>query len=166
MDWEQLGAIGEIAGAIGVILSMLYLSRQITENTKFTKLSTHNETMSKFMDVMIANAQNRELSSVIVRGMKDPHSLDEVEMTMFAQRLAVYFMAWFNAHHQYSGGLLEREFWETCERDIAGVMRSPGYVFCWEQLKGSFTDDFVSCVEQIVKSDFADVPNYYPSTSV
>ena len=34
MNWEALGAIAELLGAIGVILTLLYLSRQIDNNSK------------------------------------------------------------------------------------------------------------------------------------
>ena len=89
----SIRALGEVAGAVGVILSMLYLSRQITENTRLTRQSTHNDTMSKFIDVMIANAQNKEISAIIIRGMQNPTDLDQAELTVFTQRIATYFMA-------------------------------------------------------------------------
>ena len=162
MDWDQLGVLGEVAGAVGVILSMLYLSRQITENTRLTRLSTHNDTMSKFIDVMIANAQNKEISAIIIRGMQNPTDLDQAELTVFTQRIATYFMAWFNTYYQYRGGLLDLEFWQTCERDIAGIMQYPGYQYCWLELKSTFTDDFIATVDAIAASESENAPRFYP----
>ena len=34
MNWEALGAISELLGAIGVVVTLLYLSRQINRNSK------------------------------------------------------------------------------------------------------------------------------------
>ena len=34
MNWEALGAMAELLGAIGVIVTLLYLSRQISHNSK------------------------------------------------------------------------------------------------------------------------------------
>ena len=34
MNWEALGALAELLGAIGVIATLLYLSRQINHNSK------------------------------------------------------------------------------------------------------------------------------------
>ena len=34
MNWESIGAIGEVLGAIGVIATLLYLSVQIRQNTR------------------------------------------------------------------------------------------------------------------------------------
>ena len=34
MDWDALGAIAELAGALGVIASLIYLGTQIRHNTR------------------------------------------------------------------------------------------------------------------------------------
>ncbi len=34
MNWDAIGAVGEIVGAAGVILSLVYLAAQIRHNTK------------------------------------------------------------------------------------------------------------------------------------
>ena len=36
MNWEAIGAIGEISGALAVVLTLLYLARQIQESRKAT----------------------------------------------------------------------------------------------------------------------------------
>ena len=99
---------------------------------------------------------------IIIRGMQNPNDLDQAELTVFTQRIAAYFMAWFNTHYQYRGGLLDLEFWQTCERDIAGVMQYPGYQYCWLQLKSTFTDDFIATVDAIAASGSENAPSFYP----
>ena len=36
MTWDAVGAIAELLGALGVILTLLYLSKQIENNSKLT----------------------------------------------------------------------------------------------------------------------------------
>lgn len=36
MNWEAIGAIGEVSGALAVVLTLLYLARQISESRKAT----------------------------------------------------------------------------------------------------------------------------------
>jgi hypothetical protein len=38
MDWEAIGAIGEIIGAVAVLLTIVYLADQIKQNTKAATL--------------------------------------------------------------------------------------------------------------------------------
>ena len=44
VNWEVIAALGEVAGALAVIASLLYLSRQIGQNTKEMRIATHAET--------------------------------------------------------------------------------------------------------------------------
>ena len=34
MTWTELGALGEVLGAIAVVVSLVYLSRQVRQNTQ------------------------------------------------------------------------------------------------------------------------------------
>ncbi len=34
MNWDAIGAIAELLGAIGVIASLVYLARQMSQNTR------------------------------------------------------------------------------------------------------------------------------------
>ena len=40
MNWEAIGAVGELLGAIGVIVTLGYLAVQIRQNTRATGAST------------------------------------------------------------------------------------------------------------------------------
>ena len=40
MNWEAIGATGEIIGAVGVIVTLVYLAIQIRQNTASLKSST------------------------------------------------------------------------------------------------------------------------------
>jgi hypothetical protein len=40
MDWSAIGAIAEIIGAAGVVVSLMYLAYQVRQNTRATKAGT------------------------------------------------------------------------------------------------------------------------------
>jgi hypothetical protein len=53
MNWEAIGAIGEMGGAIGVIVTLIYLAGQLRQNTKALKSASYehwNEISSFFTD--------------------------------------------------------------------------------------------------------------------
>ena len=37
MNWDAIGAIGEVVGAVGVIITLIYLAAQIRQNSKTTQ---------------------------------------------------------------------------------------------------------------------------------
>ena len=48
MNWDAIGAIGEVCGAIAVVITLVYLSRQLRENTKSIKLQSVESTFSEW----------------------------------------------------------------------------------------------------------------------
>jgi hypothetical protein len=48
MNWEAIGAIGEVAGAAGVIVTLAYLAIQIRLNTKVVNETATGETYRSF----------------------------------------------------------------------------------------------------------------------
>ena len=52
MNWDALGAMGEIAGAIAVIATLFFLARQLQVNTR--ELERNNE-YQKTMSVVTSN---------------------------------------------------------------------------------------------------------------
>ena len=53
MNWEAIGAVGEVLGAIAVIITLLYLTTQVRQNTR----SIHAQTVSQ-----VASEMQRNLS--------------------------------------------------------------------------------------------------------
>ena len=41
MNWEAIGAVGEVLGAVGVIATLGYLAVQIRQNTRTVKSSAY-----------------------------------------------------------------------------------------------------------------------------
>jgi hypothetical protein len=37
MNWDSVGAVGEIVGALAVLITLIYLSVQIRQNTKVAR---------------------------------------------------------------------------------------------------------------------------------
>jgi len=43
MNWDALGAIGEVAGALVVVVTLIYLSRQVRNSLRESRLSAVHE---------------------------------------------------------------------------------------------------------------------------
>ena len=82
MNWEALGAIGEIIGAAGVIATLAFLAFQIRQNSSLLKNNTrqleqnHQVAIAQAIaqsdaqsDPMLVVAQSDELSNIMHRGL-------------------------------------------------------------------------------------------------
>lgn len=51
MDWEAIGAVGEILGAAAVFLTLFYLANQIRQANEIARFSTFKDIMNLYGDV-------------------------------------------------------------------------------------------------------------------
>ena len=56
MNWDAIGAVGEISGAIAVVVTLIYLTVQIKQNSQQIRLASSqvatNSYSSRIMDVL------------------------------------------------------------------------------------------------------------------
>jgi hypothetical protein len=50
VNWDAIAAIGEILGAIGVIVSVVYLATQIRQNSRWLRATFDQGTAEKITD--------------------------------------------------------------------------------------------------------------------
>ena len=60
MDWNAVGAIGEVGGAIGVIVTLIYLAGQLRQNTRAMRSSTYQTYSGLAMNISDYLAENAE----------------------------------------------------------------------------------------------------------
>ena len=104
MNWEALGAISELLGAIGVVVTLLYLSRQINHNSRqlegSSTIAVHNYQRTLTEEV----AANPSLWATVRKANLDWVSLSEDERSL----ASLYF-------HQAeeNGGMTNRLYLQT-----------------------------------------------------
>ncbi len=79
MTLDQLANIGEIIGSIAVIVSIIYLARQIRTNTEAERTSTYQAVVSDFGALNNTMASTPELSYMFVQAMEDYHQMSSDE---------------------------------------------------------------------------------------
>lgn len=113
MHWDAIGAAGEVAGAIAVVATLFYLSRQISQNSAalgrsndYARASSIHGTNSLFAQVFSELARDEQLASIYQRALAG-ESLSEVENVRFIGFLNAYF-AWLEDLHTQA--LIELNF--------------------------------------------------------
>ena len=48
MNWEAIGSIGEVLGAVAVLVTLLYLAAQIKQTNKMARFDTTREIIAQF----------------------------------------------------------------------------------------------------------------------
>ena len=150
MNWEAIGAIGEVVGSIAVIVTLIYLATQIRQNTR----SVQSAAIDTTANVSIATRQSiytsAELSNIWNRGMADPKSLDDDERLRF--RLALHNVIWglWSQYEQAELTGVSGQVWQSTKPILRRIIGSPGGKWFWSGYKHEFAESFVQEVDGIV----------------
>ena len=106
MNWDAIGAVGELLGASAVLITLIYLAVQIRQNTSAVATATYESTMTGFNDINIVVAGNPALASVLDRGCQNPDSLSTEEVVQFNFLLRCYSNQWWKLFKLYERGSL------------------------------------------------------------
>ena len=114
MDWQAIGAIGEITGAFAVVLTLLYLAVQLKQNTgalRSTSWQAVQDAEQRF-DSLLVN--DPKLIALFLKGNTDGmDSLDTSERFQYFL-IAKQLVDQFQTHHyQYELGMIEEAWWQT-----------------------------------------------------
>ena len=81
MNWDALGAIGELVGALAVIVTLIYIAAQVRENTKSLKGFSVDSALNASLNVTSDLTGDAELGQLWASGMEAWDGLDERERT-------------------------------------------------------------------------------------
>jgi len=77
MNWETVSAVSELIGAIAVFISLIYLARQIRQNTVSTEAIGFQIWQSDSAAHWLAIAANRELGRDVAACLEDSRNISE-----------------------------------------------------------------------------------------
>ena len=142
MNWDAIGAVGEIIGAIAVVASLVFVGFQLRQNTTAMKLASTNDVMGDLEKKLDQVSGNEVLADLVFRGVPDPDSLsafDRYRFTLICQSTYFYFA---KTHYQYRSGTLEPEVWEAVHSQLTNFINSPGMAQYWKNHGHNFPKPF------------------------
>ena len=80
---EHLYYIGELAGVIVVIVSVIYLALQVRQNTQTIRTTNMHAMSGNINSAVDMITNSAEVADIYRRGSMDYDSLDDIEMVRF-----------------------------------------------------------------------------------
>jgi hypothetical protein len=145
MNWEAIGAIGEILGAIGVIATIGYLAIQIRQNTKTQQSAIAQATTASrtsWYDLVISDP---EIGDIWTKGHAEPDSLSGQEGPRFIWMISRIFSNLEEFYLQFQHGMLPEEQWLAYRRfGQTMLLENPVIADWWESGSTIFTPGFIA----------------------
>lgn len=147
MNWEAIGAVGEILGAIGVIATLGYLAVQIRQNTASNRQAAARSTVDSINRLNIVSVEQPDLLDLLTRGMANLAELDPREGARFhvlwMSSFIVYQQVFFHAER----GEIEPHLRNLIDSHMFEYLGTPGLGAWWEANSKRFSSKFVAYVD-------------------
>src|SRR5437867_5393127 len=128
MNWEMISAVGQMLGAVGVIISIIYLAAQIQNQNKESQRAAMNVLTTHWSDLNRTLVENPDLAALWLRALQSFDELDGTSKLRFGAHLG-RFMRNFRQSLSWRFGwnarraVMARIRANTCRR--RGVSRVP-----------------------------------------
>ena len=147
MNWETVGAAGEIIGAIAVIISIIYLALQVRQNTAALRSSATNAASEGAAKLYQTLCSDPDLAMIFVRGNATPDELEEAEM---ARYFSLWLMTMFklqNWYFQTQDRFMDDTLLSSWIKVVRPLSSLPGFRLFWNERKFIFSPQFQSYLE-------------------
>jgi hypothetical protein len=139
MNWDAIGAGAELAGAITVIITLIYLSIQLRQNSALQRstLATANRESTNQITGLLAG--DREALRVFWAGIDGRGKLEELDRRHFDAIISLYFEALLQSYQQgYEEGLARTDW----------MLSQTGIRQFWDEYHAMHEEGFVDFISQ------------------
>ena len=145
MNWEAIGVVAEIVGALAVVITLIYLSVQLRLGREATQAQSSYATIDMYESWRSHLIENAQLAGIVARANRGEPLTDE-EQIRVSDLMDDLFIAL--AVSQATGARTEALYDRSAEREYVRrtFSKNPGLAPFWEQ-----TRDYI----HIMGPDFA-----------
>lgn len=91
MNWEAIGAMGEVVGVIAVIVTLLFLSNQIRQSNKLGRAEAERDWFSTWHGLVREAMDSEESVELFRRGLCEYSSMTPNQRAVFSTRVLAMF---------------------------------------------------------------------------
>ena len=153
MNWDAVGAIGEIIGAAAVFLTLAYLALQIRQNTKAIQASAVDSSITEVNRIRQAVFESEELTGIFEDGCADPDNLRGNTKTRYRLLMHTILLAEANIHSQAVFAKLSESTWQTQKHVLTRIVATPGGRWFWKNYFQEFEESFRQEIDKILSEN-------------
>ena len=145
MNWDAIGATGEIGGAVAVVATLFYLAVQIRQNG----LQQRSENLRALTDEsnrIISVMYDLEVAGALVRSFADWETASAQDKNIASVFLLQYCQFVQNTFWMFESKAIDKTVYSPSRSMWLGVLANPGALVWWEMFQNVFDKRFVKQV--------------------
>ena len=151
---ENAALIAEILGAIAVVVSVIYLAVQITDNTRMLRSQSHYKALEVLQRPFELLLESDSLAPTLHECDVQP---DKVEASRWSRCVTYYFMqanGWEYTYYQHLEDAIPPELWVGVDGYMGELARTnSGWVRFWEETSHAFGEPFRTYIDERIRQN-------------
>ncbi len=150
MNWDAVGAIGEIIGALAVVASLVYLAVQIRAQVREVRLTATRELARDYRSLLEEISRDDAMYSLYRKAIENYDDMPDEERI----KIHIYFFTrLFGIHEQFylhrTEGDIDPVFMESIERRFSEIAKLPGVGMWWQRNREIYSDAFRQHIDNL-----------------
>lgn len=148
MDWNMIGAIGEVVGAVAVVVTLFYLARQIRDSALQDRREQYSQLNRDFLQLPSAIASDESFADVFFQGTIDPASLNQAQRARFYSGVLIIFRSIEALFHYHREGSVADWGAASHRATMIDLLGMPGFRKYWTDRRHWFSAEFQKEVDE------------------
>lgn len=159
MNWQAIGAIGEVAGAVAVVITLIYLTLQLRQNALQIRLNS-SQTASNTYSSRIREVLSDPAQLALFRaGLADWEQLAPDDQARFHALMMGFQVSYLQNRQLYQARVIPADVFNAWEEDWIRILKCPGAQTWWRWAQNMLDPDVVADVDGIVAGSTAEPLN-------
>jgi hypothetical protein len=150
MNWDAIGAMGEIFGATVVVATMFYLAMQIRENKRSNQMLAATR-IAESADAWLGQiVRDANLNDIYQKGMRDYESLELPDRNRFDLLIMQFLRAIEGAWTHEKLGFLDQDQWYGYRVTTQRIVGSSGGKIAFNKQRMVFSPAYGAAIDLMI----------------
>ena len=151
MTASGLVLLVEVIGAVGIVVSLVYLAIQVRQNTNQAIATNLKAALDRWMDVTSGMHRTEEDVSLIRRALNDFEALSKDQKGVVTGHLLQLIAAYHSIMELHNRQLINPEVFATASESMAGYLKCPGGRQWWNTVRFNTPKDLVTQLDRVIE---------------
>jgi len=156
MNLERAALIAEVLGGFAVVVSVIYLALQISDNNRLLRSQSHYnalEVLQRPFEIMLENA---DLAEILQQCNDDPYDVSDVIWSRCTNYIFMQANGWEYTYYQNLDDAVPPSLWVGVDGYFNNEARTKaGWVRFWAETEAGFGEPFRSYLENHIEENSA-----------
>ncbi|MFK8043596.1 hypothetical protein [Congregibacter sp.] len=143
MNLERAALVAEILGGFAVVVSVIYLALQISDNNRLLRSQSHYNALEVLQGPFEVMLENADLAELLQQCSEDPESVSELAWSRCTNYIFMQANGWEYTYYQNADNAVPKSLWVGVDGYFSNEARTKAsWVRFWFETEQGFGEPF------------------------